>query len=129
MRVTPRSTRIHPRLSGQLELIRPVYGLTNSSAYTILPRPLLNRHALRTCYKGRIFRRFNIMKLRHQLWMEKYPNIGEARAFPLTGIENARPETVAAGHPRMDLSKLPFDPYAFIEKAPEWNNIAFDREE
>jgi hypothetical protein len=28
----------------------------------------------------------------------------------------------------MDLSKLPFDPYAFIEKVPEWNNIVFDRE-
>ena len=43
---------------------------------------------------------FNIMKTRHQLWMEKYPNAREGRGFPLTGIENARPETVAAGHPR-----------------------------
>jgi hypothetical protein len=29
----------------------------------------------------------------------------------------------------MDFSKFPFDPCAFIEKAPEWNNIEFDREE
>jgi hypothetical protein len=61
--------------------------------------------------------------------MEKYPNTGEARAFPLTNIENARPETEAAGHPRMDVSKLPFDPFEFIQKLPEWNNIEFDREE
>jgi len=72
---------------------------------------------------------FNIMKTRHQLWMLKYPNTGEARAFPLTGIENARPETKAAGQPRMDISKLPFDPYQFIKMLPEWNNIEFDEEE
>jgi arylsulfatase len=47
---------------------------------------------------------FNIMKVRHQLWMAKYPNTPEARDFPLTGIENARPETKAAGQPRVDPS-------------------------
>jgi arylsulfatase len=72
---------------------------------------------------------FAIMKTRHELWMEKYPNAREARAFPLTGIENARPETVAAGHPRVDVSKLPFDPFEFMKTLPEWNDIAFDREE
>jgi hypothetical protein len=72
---------------------------------------------------------FNIMKTRHQLWMLKYPNTGEGRAFPLTGIENARPETKAAGQPRVDISKLPFDPYQFIKLLPEWNNIEFDEEE
>jgi arylsulfatase A-like enzyme len=72
---------------------------------------------------------FNIMKTRHQLWMLKYPNTGEARAFPLTGIENARPETKAAGQPRMDISKLPFDPYQFIKMLPDWNNVEFDEEE
>ena len=61
--------------------------------------------------------------------MAKYPNKGEARGFPLTGIENARPETKAAGQPRMDLSKLPFDPYQFTKAVPEWNDIEFDREE
>lgn len=72
---------------------------------------------------------FSIMRARHQLWMEKYPNIGEARAFPLTGIENARPETRAASQPRVDLSKLPFDPYQFIKLLPAWNNIEFDKDE
>ncbi|MGO9417921.1 sulfatase-like hydrolase/transferase [Roseiarcus sp.] len=72
---------------------------------------------------------FSIMKARHQLWMEKYPNAGEARAFPLTGIENARPETAAAGRPRVDVSKLPFDPFEFMKSLSEWNDIQFDREE
>jgi hypothetical protein len=61
---------------------------------------------------------FDIMKTRHQLWMAKYPNTGEARAFPLTGIENARPEAIAAGQPRVDVSKLPFDPFEFIKVLP-----------
>jgi arylsulfatase len=72
---------------------------------------------------------FSIMRTRHQLWMEKYPNTGEARGFPLTGIENARPETKAAGAPRVDVAKLPFDPFQFIQKLPEWNNIEMDQEE
>jgi len=72
---------------------------------------------------------FTIMKTRHQLWMLKYPNRGEARAFPLTGIENARPETTAAGKPRVDVSTLPFDPFQFIEKLPEWDNADFDKTE
>lgn len=72
---------------------------------------------------------FNIMKARHQLWMKKYPNKGEARAFPLTGIENARPETMAAGKPRVDVSKLPFDPFEFVETLPEGINVQFDKED
>jgi hypothetical protein len=72
---------------------------------------------------------FNIMKMRHQLWMLKYPNTGEGQAFPLTGIENARPETKAASQPRVDVSKLPFDPYEFIKMVPEWGNSDFDQTE
>ena len=51
---------------------------------------------------------FSIMKARHQLWMKKFPNAGEARGFPLMGIEKTRPETAAAGRPRVDVSELPF---------------------
>jgi arylsulfatase A-like enzyme len=69
---------------------------------------------------------FTIMKVRHQLWMLKYPNKSEARAFPLTGIENARPETKAAGQPRVDVNKLPFDPREFIKSLPEWENFGED---
>jgi len=46
---------------------------------------------------------FTIMKTRHQLWMLKYPNSGAARAFPLANIENARPETIAASKPSVDI--------------------------
>jgi len=69
---------------------------------------------------------FTIMKVRHQLWMEKYPNKSEARAFPLTGIENARPDTNAAGQPRVDVNKLPFDPREFIKSLPGWENFGED---
>jgi arylsulfatase len=72
---------------------------------------------------------FNIMKVRHQLWMAKYPNTPEARDFPLTGIENARPETKAAGQPRVDPSKLPFDPREFIKSLPGWDGAEFDQGE
>jgi arylsulfatase len=66
---------------------------------------------------------FNIMKVRHQLGMERYPNKGEHRDFPLTDIENARPETKAAGRPPVDASKLPFDPRKFIKRLPGWENL------
>ena len=72
---------------------------------------------------------FNIMKVRHQLWMEKYPNTPEARDYPLTGIENARPETEAAGKPRVDPSKLPFDPREFIKSLPGWEGAELDQAE
>jgi arylsulfatase len=65
---------------------------------------------------------FTMMKVRHELWMKKYPNTGEQRGFPLTGIENARPDTQKAGQPRVDPSKLPFDPQEFIKSLPEWEN-------
>ena len=37
------------------------------------------------------------MLARHEIWKEKYPNRPKARGVPITGIENARPETVAIG--------------------------------
>jgi hypothetical protein len=63
-------------------------------------------------------RMFNIMRIRHQLWRVKYPNTGEGRDLPLTGIENDHPETKAAGQPRVHVSKLPFDPSQFIKLLP-----------
>jgi len=72
---------------------------------------------------------FNIMRARHELWMAKYPNTPEARGFPLTGIENARPETEAAGRPRVDPTTLPFDPREFIKQLKGWEGTEFDRAE
>jgi len=66
---------------------------------------------------------FNAMKMRHQLWIEKYPNKGQNRDFPFRNIENARPETKAASQPRIDPAKLPFDPREVIKRVPEWDNI------
>ena len=40
-------------------------------------------------------RMFARMKIRHERWQEHYPNKGQNRDYPFTGIENARPETRA----------------------------------
>jgi len=72
---------------------------------------------------------FNIMRARHELWMAKYPNTPEARGFPLTGIENARPETEAAGRPRVDPAELPFDPREIIKQLKGWEGTEFDQVE
>ncbi|MGH7703833.1 MAG: hypothetical protein ACREMO_12125, partial [Gemmatimonadales bacterium] len=72
---------------------------------------------------------FSIVKARHELWMLKYPNTPEARDFPLAGIENARPATKAASQPRVDLSKLPFDPREFLKALKGWEGAELDRVE
>ena len=66
---------------------------------------------------------FSIMKTRHLLWKEKYPDQGQNRDLPLRGIENPRPEVEAAGQPRIPAEDLPFDPLEFIQHIPEWENI------
>jgi arylsulfatase A-like enzyme len=70
---------------------------------------------------------FDLMKTRHLLWMLKYPNTPEARGFPFTGLENPRPATTAASQPRVDPSKLPFDPRQAIKKVPGWVGAEFDQ--
>lgn len=63
------------------------------------------------------------MKLRHQIWAEKYPNKGQNRDYPLANITDARPEVAAANKPRINPEKLPFDPREVITRIPEWDNI------
>jgi len=58
---------------------------------------------------------FDVMRARHELWTQKYPNTKHARGMPLTGIENARPETKAASLPRVDKKDLPFEADEFLE--------------
>ena len=65
---------------------------------------------------------FKIMKTRHLLWKEKYPDKGQNRDFPFKNIENARPETIKASQPRIPKDKLPFDPSEAIRQVPEWDN-------
>jgi arylsulfatase len=62
---------------------------------------------------------FNRMKLRHELWKKKYPDVSDVYGIPWTGIENATPEVKALGKPQMDLSKVPFDPLEYIEHLDE----------
>jgi arylsulfatase len=71
---------------------------------------------------------FNMMKARHELFMARYPNTPEERDWPLTGIADARPDVVDAGGPRVDFSKLPFDPMEYLNKLPAWEGTEFDHE-
>ncbi len=66
---------------------------------------------------------FNIMKTRHLLMKEKYPDKGQNRDFPFKGIENARPETIEASKSRVRKGDVPFDPREVIDNLPEWDNV------
>ena len=66
---------------------------------------------------------FNRMKLRHDLWKKKYPDVKEVHGVPWSGIENASPEIKALGKPRIDATKLPFDPLEYVEHL---NQLPFD---
>jgi hypothetical protein len=102
-------------------------GLSGASFYDLFTDPREENGKMLPMFPAKGM--FNIMKTRHQLWMLKYPNTGEGRDFPLTGIDNARPETKAASQPTVDVSKLPFDPFEFIKMIPEWSNIEIDQQE
>ncbi|MEP3045892.1 MAG: sulfatase-like hydrolase/transferase [Roseibium sp.] len=62
---------------------------------------------------------FNVMRARHQAMMEKYPNTREARGYPFTGVENARPETITASKPRFSQEQVPFDVRSILKKIPD----------
>lgn len=62
---------------------------------------------------------FNRMRLRHDLWKKKYPDLPERHGIPWQGIENASPEIQALAKPAIDISKLPFDPLEYIEHLDE----------
>jgi arylsulfatase len=65
---------------------------------------------------------FNMMRARHELWKQKYPDKDQARAFPLQGIENARPETKRASEPRINKEDMPFDPEELLDIEIPWDN-------
>ena len=58
---------------------------------------------------------FNRMLLRHKLWKEKYPDSKEVHGVAWTGIANASEGVKNLAKPRIDKSKLPFDPLEYIE--------------
>ena len=62
---------------------------------------------------------FNRMRLRHDLWKKKYPDLPERHGIPWQGIQNASPELRALAQPVIDKSKLPFDPLEYVEHLDE----------
>jgi hypothetical protein len=67
---------------------------------------------------------FSIMKTRHLMMKNAYPDKGQNRDFPFKNVVNARPETKAASQPRIAPNKkIPFDPREAIMQVPEWDNL------
>jgi arylsulfatase len=62
---------------------------------------------------------FNRMRLRHELWKKKYPDLPERHGIPFTGIENATPEVQALAKPPVNFDTLPFDPLEYVEHLDE----------
>jgi len=60
-------------------------------------------------------RPFNRMRLRHELWKERYPDRPEKHGIPWTGIANASDALKAEQNPQLVLKDLPFDPLQYIE--------------
>lgn len=69
---------------------------------------------------------FSTMRARHEIWMEEYPNVHEARGFAFTGIANARPETIAAAKPRFAKDAIPFDIEAVMKRSGEYQTFEAD---
>jgi hypothetical protein len=70
---------------------------------------------------------FHRMLACHELMKKKYPDVANATGIPLTGIENARPETIRIGEVvKRNLEAMPFDiddylDYELPEKVdPDW---------
>ncbi len=62
---------------------------------------------------------FNRMRIRHELWKQKYPDQSERHGIPWTGIANATPQVKALANPPLDLNRLPFDPLEYVEHLDE----------
>ncbi len=62
---------------------------------------------------------FNRMRLRHDIWIKKYPNSAEKTDVPWRGISNATPEVEALANPPFGRKDLPFDPLEYIENLDE----------
>ena len=66
------------------------------------------------------------MRARHEIWIEKYPHNKEARGFPFTGIENARPETIKASKSRLKQRDVPFDVEEVMRRSRDYGNFEAD---
>lgn len=62
---------------------------------------------------------FSRMRMRHELMKEQYPDKPNARGIPLTGLSNARPETLAISEMvERNLNSLPFSVQDFLQHEP-----------
>ena len=68
-------------------------------------------------------RPFNRMRLRHDLWKERYPDRPETHGIPWTGIANASEALVREQNPQMVLGDLPFDPLEYVKRL---DDLSFD---
>ena len=56
----------------------------------------------------------NRVKLHHELWQPKYLDAKAVHGIRWSGLENPSPEIAALARPRLDLSKLRFDPLEYV---------------
>ncbi|WP_425046267.1 sulfatase-like hydrolase/transferase [Primorskyibacter sp. S87] len=70
---------------------------------------------------------FNIMRKRHELLKEQYPDKPNARGVPLTGLSNARRETLAiAERLERNLQGLPVSVQGIVRRQPSFELHDFD---
>jgi len=62
---------------------------------------------------------FARMKIRHELWKKNYPDTPEKHGIPFTGIANASQAIKDLAIPPVDVKKLPFDIFEYIEHLDE----------
>ena len=56
------------------------------------------------------------MVARHELMKKKYPDMPNAKGVPLTGLQNARPETKRIYETvKRNLEEMPFDVKEYLE--------------
>jgi arylsulfatase A-like enzyme len=70
---------------------------------------------------------FGRMRARHELMKKKYPDVDNAKGIPLTGLSNARPETLAIEETvKRNIKAMPFSVKDYIEMDMPWNESEGD---
>jgi hypothetical protein len=72
---------------------------------------------------------FNIIKVRHELWMAKYPNTPGGSRLPAHRHRECAPGNQGGGTGRVDPSKHPVDPREFIKQLKGREGAELDRAE
>lgn len=96
-------------------------GLSGASFYDLYNDPRESQPKMLSMFPTKGM--FMAVKTRHEIWKEKYPDTGEARGLPFTGIANARPETIRGSRPRFTKDEVPFDVEAVMKKSPKWEDF------